>query len=396
MNRANLLNSFYLVLGFLIGQGSMFIIQSWLAISGDFLTIAKVGIGLGVISLFQWLCDAGGVFLLSRKVKEKENLLEFFVVRFFLAFVIGLCSLLIIAMFFSGGFYKGLLLFLTPIGLVWSANITGVLDCLAKNKVVGPLAGLPWLISSLAIVLCDFDNEFQFGVVLGSSYLAGVVILVIVQYQQIKFSKIQQFLRNRKVGYKNVVQEIVGYSFAFALAQLYGRLLPVMVQSSLGETVTGFYVYARSVTNISGQFIAVVRRVEFSRLTSLPPKLLLIVKAQKLSILLVLLFFSGSFSFYLLCQFRLFNVNPELTSSLTIILCLQALQLMWLMPSLLGQYLIANSRVTVFGNVQVISATASLLTIYLLLDLYGLSAVYFGEGIMYLLQLFLFTRVLRS
>lgn len=66
--------SFYnLVFGFLIGQGAMFIAQTLLISKSEVALVGQITIGLGLLTLAQWLADAGGVFLIPRLLGSEEN-----------------------------------------------------------------------------------------------------------------------------------------------------------------------------------------------------------------------------------------------------------------------------------------------------------------------------------
>ena len=62
----------YISSGLLLGQGSMFVAQSLIIANGDYEVVASIGIGLGLLSLVQWLGDGGGVFF-SFKAKSKQR-----------------------------------------------------------------------------------------------------------------------------------------------------------------------------------------------------------------------------------------------------------------------------------------------------------------------------------
>src|SRR5437879_3618098 len=62
-----------LLTGFGLGQGAMFLAQTWLVAQNLTAALGEIGVGLAVLSLAQWTGDLGGALLLSRHAAVEES-----------------------------------------------------------------------------------------------------------------------------------------------------------------------------------------------------------------------------------------------------------------------------------------------------------------------------------
>lgn len=387
-------NLFFLILGFLIGQGSMFLVQTYLAINGRFELIAKVGISLGLLSLTQWISDFGGVYLLSRKLGKGENPFTFIKFRLFLAILFSVILIFICKLINLDLFYREVFYFAPLISIVWAVNITGVLDYLCKNKIAGPISGLPWFLCALYIWISDKYFEIS-GFYLGASYFFGVFLVTLVQLNQLSKSQYVKFWNLQTTYWQREIKDMAGYTLAFSMSQVYGRLIPILVQTSIGGAVAGYYVYGKSFTNISAQFVSFLRRVEFSSLLKNDKFTLnFIYKGQKLSVLLVTAFFISFLFLSILNYFFSLGLNKQLSESLFVIVFLQGIQIIWLIPSLLGQYCIAKGKIWSYAKIQLSSSILSIFVIYSLIEYINVYAIFISEVFMYLLQIYFYIKVI--
>lgn len=381
-------NLLFILTGFIIGQGAMFLVQTYLAFNAQFELIAKIGISLGLLSLAQWIADFGGVYLLSRKVARQENPFSFIKLRFLLTLLFSFTIYICLIIIELESFYKGILYFSPFIAIVWGINITGILDYKCRNKYVGPISGLPWFLSAIYVWLHHKNIE---PTSLGAAYFFGVLVVVIIQYTQIKKCEYISLLNFKPVHWKKDFKAITSYALAFSMSQMYGRLIPILVQTNINPLVAGYYIYGKSFTNITAMFVSFIRRAEFpSLLNNKKFTLNCIFYRQKLSILLVSAVFLVFVVLFILNYYSIVVLNTQLSESLIIVVVLQAIQIIWLGPSLLGQIFIAKGEMWAYAKIQLLAATLSIFIIYTLIGYFDIYTVFIAELTMYFFQIYLY------
>lgn len=386
----------FIVSGFLIGQGSMFIVQSYLVAIGEFEQVAVIGIALGLLSLVQWASDGGGVFLLSR-LEGKEGfgwrLPNFFIARF----IFSICFYVLLK---SGLYFFQLniavqqaLCFMPVIILFWSFNLTGLIDKLDKNKLAGPFSGLNWFLCSLVVLLFSKDNYFGF--YLGGAFSIGLLVTVVLQFFLLR-NDLKVKIKVSISRVKESLGSILGYNLAYLSAQSYARFIPILIDSSLNSSVSGMYVYAKNVSNTVGQLVQFIRRIEFPRVLKLVKQssfdVVDIFKVQKFSFFAVLSAVLLSFLVYAVAVF--FEMDKylsviELCVWLLILLCI------WLVSSSYGQIFVAQGKLFTYGLVVSITSIISAGFVKFLIGIGGVYAVVGIEAVMLIVQIFIYSLFLK-
>jgi len=392
-----------IISGFVLGQGSMFAAQTYLVFLHEMEVISIIGIGVGLLSLLQWASDGGGVFLLSKQYAEPdflEKFSSFLIARiiiggsFCFLFVLGAITIELNAQIIS----------MLGVGWVvvvlWSLNITGILDRVKKNQIAGPMSGLSWLFSAIAVA-CFYKN-MNLGVIVALAYSFGLLVTVVIQWWvAVKAGLILNFERP---SFKKVIEQlklIALYNAAFIAAQGYARLIPILVDRLVSAEISGIFIYAKNVANMVSQVILFSRRVEFSGLVDFTQSkkfsLIGVLLRQKYSLVLSIMAAFFSLLFVVFIHYFDFNVyyNVAIASS-----CMVCLVVGWVIVSSYGQVLLAVERTKEYALVVVIGVAVGLLVLGFFLEDYGLLAVYGAEILMYLIQgglyLFIVKRLLKG
>lgn len=264
-----------IVSGLLIGQGSLFLVQSWLIADGKFSAVASLGFAIAVLSLVQWISDWSGINILARdaifhrgpepiRVANRARLLiSVPVVCVHAAFVYFGCRT---DEFESGILYGGLL-----VGPIWSLNIIGFLDGSGKSARSGPLTGIPWFAASLAsyTLLRAGPASSSAGFWVGAAYSAGCAGSVLLQHLTIRSllrSSKKVISRRELLAY---LSQGLFFSLGDAPGQVYARVVILIVDSVLGSQMAGVYIYIRQLISAAAQFVGAIKRVELPGLGGL-------------------------------------------------------------------------------------------------------------------------------
>jgi O-antigen/teichoic acid export membrane protein len=378
----------HIAMGFLVGQGGMFIAQTLLISKGDFSTVGVIGISLGILSLLQWLADMGGCFLTTKYMNERQDkVISFFISR--VIFVVPVAVIyysIIFAWQFDGPVFDTLM-FGGPVLLIGALNFSGFVDYKSLNNVVSIYSGLSWLIPAIFVVITMYSPmTFDIGWILGVGYLLGLFISVVIQWVYVRSYIIQMFFDYKLSSHdvKSTLMDGVMYNVSFVFSQSYGRAIPIVIEKFVGADATGIFVYTRNITNMFSQFSMFARRVEFDSLNKISLKdfsILKVISNQKLSLLI-----SVFFMFSVVCVGLLvssFGYDSELLRSLywmTLIFVLFGIS------SFFSQYLIVIGKIHINSFVQVLLIASTFCSIYFFIDDYGIYSVYYSEVIMHLIR----------
>jgi hypothetical protein len=262
-----------LIGGFAAGQGSVFLVQTWLIAQGRAGVVASFGLAIAILSLAQWAADWGGLVLLSGMQSKSD---PFRPVR------IANAARSIVAAPIIGGVVSFALLYVNDdplsagilfggvgVAVVGSLNIAGLLDAHQKNGLVGLTAGLPWIGGAVGLLVY---NESHYGlltggIVVGALYACGFVLHVAVQYlvlcSVIKLEYSGRITRDEIREYLIKGGSIYIGDFP---GQVYGRALILIVSANLGSDAAGVYIYVRQVFSACAQIIVFGRRTEIRAL----------------------------------------------------------------------------------------------------------------------------------
>lgn len=378
-----------LLSGFLIGQGGMFLAQTYIISLQEFEIVAVLGIGLGLLSLLQWISDGGGVFLLSRQFSEPD-FFEIFSSFIIARIIIGLSLYFLLS-------YTVYLLELDQqitsilntgwiVVVIWSLNITGILDYTKKNELAGPVSGLCWLFSAIASVLL-YESDF-FGLYVGLFYITGLFVTVMVQWYVAGKSELLNDIEMPKIEIIiTQIKLIISYNSAYISAQGYARIIPILIDKVFDTKLSGIYIYAKNISNMISQLIFFSRRVEFHELVtyviSEQFSFVGVLLRQKYSLFLSV--FSAFISYLMLILIHYFDYNDYFD----IVVCIAymvSLVFGWVLVSAFGQVLLAAKRIREYSIILILSIVFGLIFLSLFLTNYGLLAVYGAELLMYFIQ----------
>jgi O-antigen/teichoic acid export membrane protein len=266
-------NAALLVLSFAIGQGSIFLAQTWLIDRGALDLLAKFATHFSFAILALMIVDAGSPVVVTRRIALAEGPDAVMVarrcywqacaVRLAFAIVVGLIGLayaLVSGDAFSCAYVPAAL----PALAIWSFNATGLLDGLKLSGVSGLTGMVAYVASALALAITGVRSPGDAGLILGCALSVGYAVAVAAQlavlYRRGCFPQVLAVsVRECRVfaceGGAVLLSTVPGQmSFRFQI---------VVCAVVLGEGSTALFLYGRQVAAAASQVLELVRRAHF-------------------------------------------------------------------------------------------------------------------------------------
>lgn len=261
--KRSLFSALSLLLAFVLGQGSIFLVSSYFLYLGKNAEVAELGLSTSMYSLAAWIADLGGVYYLSAYIKRRERakirafLLGRYVCVFLLGMgVVGLHVFELLPSQVDAHIVMGLALV-----TISSCGLAGVYDGLKKTSSIAIYSSLPWVLSSASVLVLNDSFGYAISEIVGFCFVLGNAVYVA------KSSYLGFRLKLYKVScsYESVVQEIrcaLSYLLSYMAGQLYGRTLLVAGAQLLDQRMAAIFVYSRQVYNAISQVVIFLRRAE--------------------------------------------------------------------------------------------------------------------------------------
>lgn len=386
-----------LIAGFGLGQGSMFLAQSWLVATGRIAMLGEIGLGLAVLSLVQWAADWGGTLLLSRHAATEESLdyiRSAIAVRVCLiAPILGVT--VVAAAYTQSPLVSGMIWGGSGAGLFWAFNLTGYLDGKAKSTLSGPISGLAWLTAAIGLIVAPTQPQFYAGMVIGSCYAAGTAATVFIHYAiaartGVPISPGAPTIANMR----RFAVEATLYCLSDLPAQIYGRSIILVVTSQLGVQIAGIYVYIRQIVIAVAQGLNIMTRVEFPRiarhLRESVTNVGTILEMQVASIVVAILI---ALSLVMFAIYFPSTIPPDFKPILQYLPLFSVLIPLGLVSLVLGQAIVVQRATIYYALVMLTSMIISIISIFTLVGLLGLLSIALIESMMYIMQITFFVTI---
>jgi hypothetical protein len=273
------LNLALLIGGFGVGQGSIFLAQTWLLAQGHLDLIALFGTHFSFAILFILIVDWGGITVLARQTAISATTAEperqvwqaywqISAFRLMLALVLA-GSVAALALAAGHPFTAAYALFASPALLIWAFNATGIMDGLRISG-LGGLAGMPpYILSGLALFLCADAPLAQAGAWLGGALSVGYGLSLIMQISVLRTTRYRpRWIAPRAGTIRQSGAAGLGALWTVLPGQLYFRIQLVLAAVFLGPAAVAVLVYAKQIVSGFSQVIAFMRRIEFPDLVA--------------------------------------------------------------------------------------------------------------------------------
>lgn len=270
---AKILNLLLLIGGYGLGQGALFLAQTWLVSQGELDRLAAFGLSFYLITLAILIVDFGSTSFLAREFAREPGPLDpapydpwaFYwrVLPIRLA-VAAVCVSGLLILQRSDAFAAAYAVFAVPALLIWAFNTTGVLDGLRLSGVSGATAAIPFILSATALVLTTGDDPAVSGAALGASLTLGYGLCVAGQIAALAFRGHRiRFVRPQMTEVGRTFVDSGGAMLTLLPGQVYFRLQLALCAAFLTPASTALFLYAKQVVTACAQVIGFLRRVEF-------------------------------------------------------------------------------------------------------------------------------------
>jgi len=271
------INVVQLVAAFGVGQGSLFLAQTWLVHTGELALLGRFGALSAFAMLGMLIVDLNALTTLARRVAatagepgRRDAIWRAYapvtVVRLGAALVVIAAALAYTA-FEREGFALGYVAAILPGFLVWSFNGAGLLDGLQRSGLSGIALALPYLASALCLPVAVHLPPLPAGLLLGGAMslgFAAAVALHMVALARLGFGF--RPVRPTRGSVKAAAREGLAMTVQWLPAQAFYRFEILLCGWLLGGSVVGLFVYAKQITNAASQIAGFLRRVEFPAL----------------------------------------------------------------------------------------------------------------------------------
>jgi hypothetical protein len=260
-----------LSLGFGIGQGSLFLIQTWLlafAKRPDIVGLVGGHLSFAMLGLF--VVDGGSVNTMAVRMHDAgrapaEAWTIYWSTTAFRLIVAGILS---VAAFWGGfglsEFSRGFAAWIPAAFLVWAFNPAGLLDGLRLSGFAGFASGCLYALPSLSLLFVTGSALSVVGGVVGAAFVAGTVATVLIQFIALRWAAFPlAWARPSARQVREACSEGLAMQVNTLPGQVFYRFQILVAGTALGAAGLGILVYVKQIINASTQFTSFVRRAEF-------------------------------------------------------------------------------------------------------------------------------------
>lgn len=390
---------FFLLMGFSLGQGSMFLAQSYLIYQDKYEITSQSAIGLGFLSLAYWVVEMGGIFTFNKAFeKSPSEICNYLTARLIIGLCVSLISFICVKfLYIRDELLLGVVSIAPLIAVSTTISLLGYIDATQKNDRISHTSGLPWILSASCLLIPEnLTTPYQHGVTIGLAFLTGQLIFTKLQYTCLR-QEISH-LNFKKVQADRVIQYIkygLAYNLSFSSSQIYGRITPVLIDALIGAKISSIYIYIRNITNLFSQISIFAKRLEFSNLSHIKNHhLKTLLQAQKNS--------SSLTAASLITMVTLIGIshaadNLEFlpTEAWPILLLQITIYLLFNISGLYSQPLTAKGKILESGKIQAFQSAICILLAYPTLKLGGLSLMLLSEASILALGIYFYSNRLQ-
>ncbi|MGV3552657.1 hypothetical protein [Rhizobium sp.] len=273
-----LVNLGMLIGGFGLGQGSIFLVQTWLVATGETEMLALFGTHFSFAILGIVAVEAGSLTILSAQIARQihaggerdgvwRSYWETTVFRLTVAVILVALGLGALALSPLPDFSRNYLVWSLPAMLLWAFNAAGFLDGLQKSGVSGITGSIAYVASAVALFLARDLSPAQAGAWTGAAFSIGYLLTIVAQFVALAASGWRPaWVAPSGLGIKTAFIEEGSMLAGLLPGQLYFRAQLAIAALFLGHNATAVLVYAKQIVGAASQIAGFARRVEFPRL----------------------------------------------------------------------------------------------------------------------------------
>lgn len=272
---SGLWNVALLIAGFGIGQGAVFVAQTWLLAGGRLDLLAAFGTHMSFAVLGMMVVDGGTITILARHTSRlapdrqpSDAVWRLFWDATAFRAAMGAATLVVAiayaAMVADPGFARAYMLAAAPAFVIWAFNASGLLDGLTRSGISGLTGCLPYATSAIALPLALPAPPDTAGAVLGAAFTVGCALTVAAQAAALRRQGwTVRFVAVTRDGFVTAARDGAALLGAMLPGQVYFRIQLVLSTALLGTETTALLLYAKQVTFAFVQVIGFAQRAEF-------------------------------------------------------------------------------------------------------------------------------------
>ncbi len=267
-------NAALLIVSFAVGQGSIFLAQTWLIQRGALDLLAAFATHFSFAILALMIVDFGAPVVVARRISLAEDCevldvarrcyWQASVVRLGVALVLSVAAL-VSAWLGGDGFSRAYIPAAVPALLISAFNAAGIFDGLGLSGISGLTGMLAYIASAIALVVAGAQSaSADAGMILGVALSLGYAVAVVAQLAVLW--RLGYPMRVAPVSVADCVafaREGLGVLLAVLPGQLSFRFQIVVCAAVLGQAGVGLFVYGRQIAAAASQVLEFVRRAHF-------------------------------------------------------------------------------------------------------------------------------------
>ncbi|MFK0329577.1 hypothetical protein ACIQUB_00475 [Rhizobium sp. NPDC090275] len=267
-------NAALLIVSFAVGQGSIFLAQTWLIHRGALDLLAAFATHFSFAILALMVVDFGAPVVVARRISlagdgevldvTRRCYWQASAVRLGVAFAVSLAGLGY-AWFGGDGFSRGYVPAAIPALLISAFNAAGIFDGLGLSGISGLTGMLAYIASAIALVAAGAQSaSADAGMILGVALSLGYAFAVVAQLAVLWRLGCQMRVVTFTVADCGATaREGLSVLLAILPGQLSFRFQIVVCAAVLGQAGVGLFVYGRQIAAAASQVLEFVRRAHF-------------------------------------------------------------------------------------------------------------------------------------
>ena len=263
------INLALLVLGFGVGQGSLFLANTYLYWTGHYLLVADFGSANALVTLVAFVGDWGGASYLAAKAAAPGAADESAEVAYasLSAFRLLLAAVYGLALAFvwrgDGGFLTAYLVASAPSLIANAVNPVGLLDGRGRSGLAGLLQALPWISVAVAAPFCADLDVRSSGWLLGAltSAATGLTVAAQLVIARIRIVPAASGLTLRQIS--RVALAAAPYMSTALPGHLLYRGQIYLANAYLPAAAVALFIYARQIVGVGYQATGFYLRVDW-------------------------------------------------------------------------------------------------------------------------------------
>lgn len=272
--RRRAVNFVGLLAGFGMGQGSLFVAQTWLLATGQIVFMGRFSFIFTMVILSYQAIDLGGLVILARRVAADDHAghelptfyWSFSLIRFLIAVALTIAAV-VWWVLSPTSFDSNYALAAAPGLVIFSVNPGGVLDGYDRSGWTGATWALPFVASTIVLPFSAHEPPVIAGMALGMALSIGAMLAVSAQYVLLhRQGSGITWRRPSRGAMRESGQEALLYMIGWLPGQLYFRGQTGIAMALLGPEQTALFIYAKQLIMSGTRFLYFARRIEYANL----------------------------------------------------------------------------------------------------------------------------------